>query len=204
MNCSCPNTNPLVSISASDCEIHLRQLQRVVFQRAGYEFDASATIPLDITDLAIWQALKTATDSTKVVSTPFIGSDPKIEAGEAITAGGGDNTTLNGIEEIMGSNPSKFSTVFYGLTPQQESDMKKLMCEKNLVAFFINEEDKIIARKTGTGKYKGIPIQSLFMSDRNNAGFGTKDTNTLRFSLKEGWSEDIELVTTTWSPLTEL
>jgi hypothetical protein len=40
---------------------------------------------------------------TKIVLTPMIGGDAVIQAGEAITTGG-DNSTLNGVEEVEGVN----------------------------------------------------------------------------------------------------
>jgi len=205
MDCNCPESSALTDIVAENCVVNFGQIQKNAFQRAGDEFDVAGTpTPSDITLLSVWQAKTTAVDGEKIVITPFIGGDPVIEAGEAITVGGGDNSTLNGVVEVQGVNPSSFSCVFKGLSSKVESDMKKLICEKNLVVYFFLQGGKIAAKNTGTGKYQGFPIQSMFVSDRNNAGFGTSDTVTMTFSLAEGWSNDAEIITPAFNPLIDL
>lgn len=204
MNCTCPLPASLTAIVAQACGIDLGQIQKLAFQRtqATPSF-TEATILL----LATWQALTAANDNTKIVITPFVGGDPIIEAGEAITSGGGDNSTLNGVEEITGVNPSVFSQTFNSLVPSTEKQLKALMCEKNLTVYFFLEGGRIVAKEiTGTpNNATGLPVQSLFVSDRNNSGFGTKDTNSFRFSLLKGWSEDIRVYTPTdFNPLLDL
>jgi hypothetical protein len=204
--CSCPKPTAISSISASDCPFDLKQIQKIGFQRSGYTFDSGAGVPTAPSVLADWTALMSATDDTKVVFTPLIGGDPIFEAGEAIVQGGGDNSTLNGVEDITGVNPSKFSANFKSLTPTQEKELKKLMCETSLVMYFVTNENKIGVKKITTAQKEGFNIQALFVSDRNNAGYGTKDINKISFSLPAGWSEDIELITpaTGFNPLVDL
>jgi hypothetical protein len=138
------------------------------------------------------------------VVTPIIGGDPIIQAGEAITNGGGDNSTLNGVEEISGVNPSPFSCVFKSLSSTVEKQLKALICEKNLVVYLFLQGGRIAIVKISSTKKQGFPIQSLFVSDRNNAGYGTKDTVSMRFSFSEGWSSDLEIVKPSFNPLTDL
>ena len=200
-SCPCPLPTALTSVPTSDCEFNLRQLQRVFFQLPGFEF-VTATSPIDT--LASWTPLLTATDETKIIATPIFGGDPTITAGEATTEGGGDNSTMNGVEEITGSNPSTFSVMFKGLTPAQEKALKELVCRKKLVVYFANQSDQIVANAS-TGGHVGITIQSVFVGDRNNAGYGTKDTNMLTFQLPSGWSENLALITPEdFSPLNDL
>lgn len=201
--CDCPNPTAIESIPDADCPFDIKQVQKVVFQREGNVF-LTDTIKLEAT----WTPLLTANDDTKVTSTPLIGGNPLITPGGAITEGGGDNSTLNGEEDVTGSNPSLFTADFKSVTPAQEKAIKKLMCEKKLQVFFITEENVIIATQQGltpADSHKGFPISALYFSDRDNTGFGKKDVNKLRFSLKAGWSEDIvKIIPTDFSPLAVL
>lgn len=201
INCDCPNPTEIGSVPSSDCPFDIGQVQKIVVQRKGYVFLLGA-----IKVLASWTALQTAANDTKVVSTPLVGGNPIITPGGAITEGGGDNSTLNGAEDILGTNPSIFSADFKSITPEQEKALKALMCEPTLQVFLINEFGKIICKKGDIATSQtGIPIQSLHFGDRDNQGFGKKDINKLRFSFKAGWSEDIEVITPTdFNPITSL
>jgi hypothetical protein len=204
--CNCPAPTALTTVPSADCPFDLGQIQKIGFQRAGFTFDSGAVSPTSPSVFADWTALKTATDSTKVVFTPLIGGDPVVVAGEAISEGGGDNSTMNGIEIITGVNPSKFSAMYRSMTPEQESAIKKLMCEPNLVVYFITDNQKIIVKKITTAQKKGLAIQAFFLGDRTNDGFGKKDSHKIQFSLPAGWSEDIEIITPEagFNPLTDL
>lgn len=84
--------------------------------------------------------------------------------------------------------------MFKSIAPTTEKALKKLGCN-NLEVYFFAEGGRIVCEKVeGTEKHKGINIQSLFVGDRNNAGYGTKDTNMLSFSIAAGWSENIVFV----------
>ncbi|MCB5972663.1 hypothetical protein LIT13_06695 [Flavobacterium psychrophilum] len=205
MDCNCPQASTLIEIVAEECGVDLKQIQRLAFQRAGTNFDSAGTPPSSILNLAAWQVFKTANDATKIVITPMISSDPIIEAGEKITTGGGDNSTLNGVEELEGVNPSNFSCKFKSLSSKVESQIKNLICEKNLVVYLFLQGGRIAAVElTPTTSHKGFESKSVFLSDRNNAGFGTKDTFNFSFSLPSGWSEKLVVLKPTWNPLTDL
>lgn len=204
MDCVCPDNNELTDIDVSTCPFDLKQIQKLAFGIRGEVLWDSASgggagngVPQansQVDTLADWQARRTATDSTKLIVTPFIGGDPIIEAGEALTEGGGDNSTLGGIEEVTGTNPSKFSCHFKSLTPAQEVGMKQVQC-KNAEVYFFTEDDKIVCQKIeGTENHRGFPMDAYFFSDRDNQGFGTKDKHMLRFSLKKDWSENLVIV----------
>ena len=201
--CNCPNPTALTEIPNADCPFDIKQIQKIVFQRGGNEF-VTDTIKV----LATWTALKTATDGTKVVVSPFVGGNPLITPGGAITEGGGDNSTLNGEETVTGSNPSLFTCDFKSMTPAQEEAIKKLICEKNLQVYCITEENKILATQEGLtalDSHKGFPISAFYLGDRDNQGFGKQDIHKMRFSLKAGWSEKIVKITATdFSPLVDL
>lgn len=205
MDCNCPAPSALTEIPTQDCGVNLNQIQRVAFQRIGSQFGTNAQPAANsILELADWQALKAATDNTKIVITPLIGANPTIDPGDAITNGGGDNSTLNGVEEVEGVNPSSFSAEFKELSPEIEKAMKAIICEKNLVVYFILQGGKIAAKTIDADNQTGFSIQSPFVSDRGNQGFATKDTHTLTFSLTAGWSEDLVIIDPNFNPLTEI
>ena len=207
-NCKCPKATTLTDIPTQDCDVDLEQLQKFGFQREGFVFDNTLVkpeVPMDITKKADWLLLKSATDDTKVVFTPLIGGDPIITAGEPILNGGGDNSTLNGVEELLGTNPSTFTGLFKSLSSEVKTAMEDLSCEK-LVVFPINQNGKIIANKIAEGVYTGFPIQGFHISDRNNNGFGTKDTFAVRFTLPARWDRNLVLLDpeTGFRPLVDL
>lgn len=204
MDCNCPAPTELTEIPDVNCPVDLKQIQRIGFQRPGFVFDASATVPTDILELSTWQALKIATDDTKVVFTPLIGGDPVIEPGEAITSGGGDNSTLNGVEENEGTNPSNFSCVFKSLASETEKAMKALKCEKVVVAYLFLQGGRIAVTLIDTAKYTGFNALSLFVSDRGNQGFGTKDTVSMSFALEAGWSDNLQIIKPNFNPFVDL
>lgn len=206
MDCTgCPGATSLMEIVAEFCGVDLTQIQRLGFQRT------QATAPftqVTVMQLSEWQDYLAATDDTKIVVTPMIDADPVITAGEAITSGGGDNSTLNGVEQVEGVNPSKFTATFKSLSPTVEKQIKAIMCEKRLTVYLFLQGGKIVTYEvTGTpNTHFGLPIQSPFLSDRNNAGFATKDTFAFSMSLPAGWSENISIPfkPTGWNPLTDL
>lgn len=207
MECNCPPADALTEIPAQVCPTNLKQIQRLGFQRGGTNFDLAATTPTDIKLLADWQVLRSASDGTKIVVTPLISADPTITAGDAITTGGGDNSTLNGIEENEGTNPSPFSATFKSLAPATEKALKAIVCEPDLVVYFFLQGGRIAAKKIADGEFTGFAAQSPFVSDKTNLGFGTKDTNLLTFQLPAGWSEDLEIFDAAdldFNPLTQL
>ncbi len=203
--CNCPESEALIEITTENCGVNMNQIQRIGVQRNTPD----AFTPTTILTLAAWQAFKTATDSTKIVFTPMIGGDPVIEPGEAITTGGGDNSTLNGIAEIDGVNPSNFSAMFKSLTPKVEAQIKELMCEKNLTVYFFLQGGRIACWQNdiltpATSPNSGIPVSSVFLGDRAVAGFGAKDTNMFSFSMEAGWSEKLFIIKPNFNPFTDL
>ena len=205
MLCTCPNTGALTTSPSSDCEINLKQIQKLIFFKQGQSMTVATEDP---TLAATWATRIAAANDTKVVATPFIEGDSVIEAGDPTTEGGGDNSTLNGVEEVTGSDPSKYSGKFKGISPAQEKAMKSWICNKKLVVALVNQDNQIIMRDVvGDGTIlDGFPIQSFFITDRNNAGFNSRDTNEIQFSMAAGWSEGISLVAPEagFSPLVDI
>lgn len=205
MDCiDCPAPATLTDIVAEACGIDLKQIQRTAYQRYQTEPPFTATT---ILTLATWQEYLTAEDDTKIVVAPKIGGDPIIEAGEKITSGGNDNSTINGVEELEGVGPSNFSAVYKSLTPAQEKAIKALMCEKDGLTVYLFLQGGRIASVNvtlPTAGNRGFEITGFFLSDRNNAGYGTRDTFNTSFSFPAGWSEGLSVVKPNFNPLTDL
>lgn len=206
MICTCPAATALKSITAVSCPENFGQLQKIAFQRmsaSGVKNSFTSVTPIGT--LASWTALKSAADSTKIVISPFVNA-PAFEAGAARTYGGG-NDTLGGKVEILGAEPTTFNGVLRKMPSATVRDLKALMCEPDLGAFFFFENGTIAAIQdpnTATTYYP-IPIQSLFVGDKAIGGLETPDQNVISFSLAEGWSDHLAVaVPTDFNPLTDL
>ncbi len=201
--CVCPPSGPLNEISNENCAFNIKQIQKIVFQRGGYIWTAVLGDP---TLKADWDALKTASDDTKVVSTPLIGGDPKIVAGEVITKGGNSNETRNGQTQNLGKGVSAFEARFDSLTPAQEGEMAELECEPDLTVYFVNEDQTIFGAKTANDELRGFRVESFFLSERTNDGFATNDYNMIKFNLEKDYSINLKAVTPedAFNPLVDL
>lgn len=194
LNCSCPD-EVLTTIVIDDCEVHIGQIQKLLFQKGGNLFDTAAGIPTDPTLKADWDALTAAVDDTKVVVSPLIKADPQIEDGGTVTKGGGDNSTLNGVVLITGNNPSPFTGKFLGLTAAQIKAIRKLDCDTNLTVYLVQDDGKIIGQSTDIAtQFTGIPLSAFNLAPKVNLGFGEVDTNEVQFSLPANWDENLKTI----------
>lgn len=201
-SCSCPLPTEITDLTATTCPENFGQIQKVIIQRRSTDtFDGTAGN--DITVLADWQTRFAASDDTKAVITPFV-YNPIITAGESITEGGGDNTTLGGEVELVGVNPSVFTAMFQSLTSAQIKELQSLNCENSLTVYFVTQNQKIIAREVSAGEYAGFPVSSFFVGDKTNNGFATKDENAFTFNMEACWSADYAVTDPAFNPLTEL
>lgn len=209
MICTCPAATALTTITAVTCPENFGQIQKIAFQRlvaSGVKNAFTTTNKIDV--LASWTTFKSANDSTKVVISPYINA-PTVEAGEARTFGGG-NDTLGGIEEILGANPTSFSAVLRKMPAATIRDLKKLMCEAdagNLGVYLFDENGMIGAIQDATTPttYYPIPVRSLFVGDKSLGGFEAPDTNAISWSFLPNWSDYLAKVAPTdFNPLTDL
>ena len=204
-NC-CPAASALTTIPAEGCAQNFGQIQKVIFQRI-YKTAGTKNSIADGSDtgqaglLTSWTALKAKTDGEKIVVTPFIEA-PADDGGDARTYGGG-NDTLNGIEQIVGSNPINFSCRLNGKVQSIIAAMKALQCEalgNNLGCYLINENGQIEGIKDG-GSWYPIPIQRLFVSDKHHGNFDGPDYNELSFSFAPNYSDKLDVLTLASSAL---
>jgi hypothetical protein len=124
----------------------------------------------EINSLANWQALMTAADSTKIVISPYIYS-PTQESGAARTFGGG-NDSLNGVEEIIGREPSTFSASLRNVPQSITKVLKSLQCE-NVGVYLIDGNGNVealgIVDENNNEWIMPIPIKAFLSAIRHTA-----------------------------------
>lgn len=195
--CVCPKPASLSDVLRATCKENLGQIQRFIFQRQadGNDFTVGTLGLINL--LASWTPLWIAADDTKVVSSPYV-ENFVIPRTEKAVEGGGDNTTIDGIEIVVGAN----AVTALGQIAETPSSilkaLRKLMCEVDLQVYMINQYGQIIGRdlipaSPGTSVV-GIPIQSFFVSDADNNGLNTRDKADFSFGLPFGWRDDLAIV----------
>lgn len=207
LNCVCPLAAAIPSFAAQDCPENIGQIQKLVFQVGQSTAPFDSSVPAnDQNLLSVWTAYKSATDSTKIAVTPFIGGDPIIGAGAAITTGGGDNSTLNGVEQVEGKNPAPFTCFYRSQNAAFQTTMENLFCwQDQLTVYFILVGGRIMAESVTTTAIKGFRIQTPTILDVENNGFGTDDRNAVSFYMPAGWSKNRVIFTPSgFNPLTQL
>lgn len=207
LNCGCPAAASLGAITAEACLESFGQIQKFIFQRiysapnTKNKFVVASANP---NLKASWTPLFAASDGTKTVITPYI-QGPTSEVGGPRKFGGG-NATLGGIEIIIGREPSKISGMLY--TARQATtikDLKALMCE-NLGVYVVDENGRIggIGNAATPTEITPIPIHSLFVGDKKFGGIEEPDSNSIEFSMRPNWSDDLTvIVPTDFNPLTD-
>lgn len=206
MICKCPAGTVLPDIPVSNCPESFGQIQKVAFQRLMKDDGNKNSFMGKITILASWTSLLSASDSTKIVVSPYIQA-PTAEAGAARTFGGG-NETLGGVEEIIGREPTPFTGVIRRAPQKVIKALKEMQCESwgdNLGIFIFDENGAIGAIKGGTDDvYYPIPIRSLFIGDKTLGGLEAPDSNAIKWTFLPNWSDDLAIVAPAFNPLTDL
>jgi hypothetical protein len=204
--CPCPAATTLKTIPEEGCSQRFGQIQKLIFQRL-----TSGGVRNGIADgtsvgeaglLASWTALKSATDGTKIVVSPFI-ENPTDDGGDAKTVGGG-NESLNGIARVIGSNPINFSCKLNNKKQDIIAALKALICEaqgQNLGVYLVNENGQIkgvmetVSGTPDVTTWYPIPIQSLFVSDLHHGGLEADDYNDMSFGFAPGYSDKTDILT---------
>lgn len=208
MNCGCPAGAHITDLDNVTCAEGMGQIQKVIIQRifsSGTTKNSVATTGnTSILYKATLTALFAAADGTKMVITPFL-QNPESTPGEARTFGGG-NQTVNGVEIVLGTNPSEFTGVMYEVPQSIIAQMKDYMCE-NVGVYYIDEYGSIAGKDLGNSTIGPIPIQSLFVGDKKFGGFDEPDSNTISWKHAGNWSDDLLIVKSDsfdYDPLTDL
>jgi hypothetical protein len=202
----CPLATSLTDIPASVCPENMGQIQRYWFVRKGEVIwdtvtpanNVPATIAaLQPSVLAGWTILFAAADDTHVVTSPLIGGESTLTGGSTITQGGGDNSTLSGTTLVNGINPTDGSARFDSLTGPQIAAFRTLACEgTGLEVYLINQQGLIWGQQVGD-LFTGFDVSNVVLGSMTNAGFGTRDMNTMTFQLDFDYDETKAAVTPT-------
>lgn len=193
LGCSCPAPASLVSIPNFDCKENLGQIQRLVFQRRGWVFQSEDGIG-GITVKASWDPLITSTGNDKIVCTPFV-EGFSIPSGEPITEGGGDNSTLDGAEIVLGAGSITSEGFFRSIPSHVAEALQALNCEGDLAVYMVNEYGQLIAEEHVTGKYRPFPVNFVWIGDPSNEGKNTHDKTPIRMNFIGGWRKKLRLLT---------
>lgn len=195
LQCGCPAGASLPDIETPQCKETLGQIQKLIFQRTSNAGKLNTIADPKVK--ASWTSLLTASDSTKVVVTPFV-ENPENEPGAKRTFGSG-NQVLGGVPRTLGAEFTNFTGVFYALPQTVIKELKKLQCEE-LSVMFIDEYGRIAMKADNPGEptsYSGFPCYGLFIGDKKFGGLEAEDENAIEFGLKPNWSDDLVIVTPT-------
>jgi hypothetical protein len=191
---SCPAPATLSAIPQQNCAVRWDQVVKLLFQRkqATSSFDATT-----IKDEANWTPLLTANDSTKVVISPYL-NNVVVPPGEAITAGGNDNTTIGGVRQLKGKGFQACSFELRNADAAVRAAVDKLTSESALVPGFtnlwvypVNQFGQIICKSDGSG----IPIYNFFVGGPGSEGYLSDNVQIGSFDLKGGWDKDVTVIT---------
>lgn len=193
--CDCPLAASLPDIPLSDCPDSFGQIQKVLFQRIKNDTGVKNCFEKeskDITKKASWTAFLEADDSTKIVSGPYLTS-PETEPGTARTYGGG-NTTLGGIEIVIGREPTQFTSSLLQEHQKTVEALKKLQCEGALGVYIVDENGEIgalVDNHDAPTKYYPIPIYGFFVGDKKLGGLENPDSNAMEWKFMPNWSDKL-------------
>jgi hypothetical protein len=191
--CVCPPPEALPSISAFTCGEDFGQIQKFIFQR---RLSANIATLTAAALLATWTALLAETDVEKVTVTPFF-ENFVLPPVEALTEGGDDNTTLDGVARVVGRTTPTGTGNFASLPSSIYEELEVYNCEQDLTVYMINEFSQIIGYSANGTTFHGIPVTNFFIGDKGLNGKNTVDKNMFRVSFRAGWSKKLKRVTGT-------
>jgi hypothetical protein len=205
---SCSLADEVADIPNVSCIQRLGQIQRVAFQRTKNgtvtnEFVIASANP---NVLASWTALIAADDDTKIQMTPTIG-DFTTEVGDIQEVGGG-NATVDGVQNVLRVSPTTVTGKFPELPQSIISAIKAYQYEKQTSVYLFNEYGQVIGltdSHSTPSKFKGIPIESFFVKDKNMGGFEDIDSNDFGWKFKQKWSDMLHAIKATdFNPVLDL
>lgn len=201
---NCPAPSALAAITATTCPTKFDQIQKMALGRVFAGRFADAT---DLGTEATWTAAKALTTSEKIVITPYL-SNLVIPGSEAIKQGGNDNTTLNGVSEVMGGQMVTVTFTLKNVSAATAEALRAIGTEtmlqpgvSQIEAFFFGTDNSIIynAESAGTAA-SGFPIYNLVVGDVGSEGLNSHNTYNISFEMAFGWSRYWKMITPAWNP----
>lgn len=205
----CSDLTALKDIPTFKCSESFGQIQKIAFQRMrkddGQPNKFTSSNP--IVDLSSWSTLLQASDSTKVVVSPYI-NNPQQTGGDPITQGGG-NDSLDGAEQIIGEQATVLTCVLRGVPQAVAKAMKSLIGQadaNDLGVFLINGKGMIeaIQDETDTDTYYPIPLKSLFVGSKMHGGYEAIDFNNMQIAFEPNYSDNLKIIKPNFNAKTQL
>jgi len=200
----CPLPANLSQIVATTCAQHFGQIVKIAFERVALgDFDAG--VGNKITVEADWD---TRISANQITISDFC-ENVLVPAGEAITEGGDDNSTLYGQALVVGKGQVTVSGRFRGLSSAGKASYEQFVSESSvynqLSVYLINEFGQLIVSDSTvtTDVGYGFPIQSFFIGDVDSQGYNTHNFNIFQWNFVGGWSDGFKVVDLTWDILSK-
>ena len=130
-----------------------------------------------------------------------------IPQSEALTTGGNDNSTFNGIPDYNGEGMVTVTGQFKNLSPLAKTALDKLAQESiaspvgvtNLELFMFNKNK--VGFSIGT---KGVQVYNFRVSSVGSEGFNAPNIHNFSFNLPGDWDTGLTSFTPIFDPFTEL
>lgn len=194
LNCDCPITS-LPTLIDQTCPVDFDQIIRLAFTKTKASPDFTATVGEEITNLSAWTALLAASDDTKIQVSPAL-ANFVIPPSEKATLGGNDNSTVDGIEYVVGDNNIPVTFEIHSASQAVISAMDDLLClsdatlgRSGLTVYMftrIVRGKAFVLGQAGTvaGDYFGIPVYNFHISTLGSEGFNSKNKYMGSFTVK--------------------
>lgn len=187
----CPLPAYLADVPSNDCPTKFDQIQRILFTRLS-------STPFTETDIlleATWTPRMIATDDEKIIGTPKI-SGMVLPVVEPIKNGGNDNSTIDGVPELVGLGFGAISLQIRNVSSAQAKALRALASESvgetNLGAYFVNRLGEIIYDLVGTNA-QPFPVYNVAVGDIASEGFNANNVLPISFDLPPGWSQNFAM-----------
>lgn len=204
MLANCPLPSYLRAIALTSCPQKWGQIQKVAFARVYADRFANAG---GFISQAVWQALLATTNDSRLVISPYF-AGMQFPVGEAITSGGNDNTTINGVTDLLGGQMIKVPFVLTNQSAQTMREIRDLAAESmiqpgfsQLSMYLFNDNNEVIYdQSSDASQYNGFKIYNLFVPDVSSLGLNTNNTYNCSFEVPFGWSEFWQKQKMSWNP----
>lgn len=203
----CPLPSAITSIPTYNCPIIWGQIQKLAFRRIK---SAAALTTTSAGVKATFTPLLTATDDTKVIVTPYL-LNLVIPNTEALTEGGNDNTTINGVSKLKGLGATKVTAELHNAPSDVAKALKGLTAESSVqpgvsnLEVILLTETNVIGKKVGASGFTGFKLFNFVITDVGSEGYGKDNVYKVQFELAGGWSEDhVSIGATDFSPSSDL
>ncbi len=187
----CPPPTAIAQPAAITCPFNLNQTVKMALQR----IQASAPFANEeaIQTQSNWTTLKAATDSTKIITTPFL-TNFIIPPSEANKAGGNDNSTVFGMPRLNGGNHVTVTFEIHNAPNDVLATLRALSKESaiqagftNLSGYFFDEFGNVASNSN----FSGIKIYNWFIGDNGSQGKNSPTMAMGSFDMEFGWSEGV-------------